>query len=472
MPSTTLAPKERGTEHRLTDGRPVALPPGPRSAFLTAARYVRDPFSVLLDAGERFGDPFTWPTFLGPVVVTGDPAGVKDILSADPEIYSALGAELLGPVMGANNLILLSGEAHRAMRRFYNPQFHGDRLTVYADTIAAIAAEVTSRWPTDRPFAVEDTMREISLEVILQVVLGLGDPQGRALFKRAVLELVASLKPTFMFIPALRRPLWGLSAWARFRRRAARAAALFAREIESRRAGDRAGVTGGDGGGGGAPKGDILSLLIASRKDDGTPHGEDEIMEQMISLIGAGHETTASAITWALFHVHRDRAVRDRLLDELGTATAAREVIDAARFPFLDAVCSEALRIDPVAPLVGRTLRADLTLKGRVIPAGASVGIAIINLHRRPDLYPEPERFWPERFLAGSRTPFELLPFGGGSRRCIGAAFAVYEMKIVLATVLRGRPLQLTDPRPVRARLRNTTAAPARKILMTARPVG
>lgn len=402
---------------------------------------------------DRYGDPFTWPTFFGQVVVTGDPTGIREILTADPAVYSALGAELLGPVLGANNLILLSGEPHRAMRRFYGPQFHSERLPDYGAVIARIASEHAARWPHDRPFVVEDTMREISLEVILEVVLGLGKPRTRDVFKGAILQTIQTLKPSFMFIPGLRRSMLGLSAWARFRRRAAAAAALFEQEVSARRAADN-------------QRHDLLSTLIAAHKDDGTAFGRDEILEQMMSLIGAGHETTASALTWALFHIHRSPSVKERLLEELRGMGKESDPVAVMRLPFLAAVCSEALRLNPVAPLIGRTLRSSLTLKGHTLPAGLSVGINIVALHRRPDLYPDPEQFSPERFLGRDYGPFEYLPFGGGSRRCLAAAFAVYEMKLVLATVLRAHALQLTDQGDVRTAMRNTTASPAKKIKM------
>ena len=406
---------------------------------------------------DRYGDPFTWPTFMGRVVVTGDPVGIPEILTADPAVYSALGAELLGPVLGANNLILLSGEPHRAMRRFYGPQFHGERLHDYGAVITRIAGEHAARWPDDRPFVVEETMRVISLEVILEVVLGLGESGTRERFKGAIIQLVRALKPSFMFIPSLRRSMLGLSAWARFQRRAAAAAALFEQEVAARRARDN-------------PRHDLLSMLIAARKEDGTPFGGEEILEQMVSLIGAGHETTASALTWAFFHIHRNPSVKQRLLDELAGLGKETDPVAVTRLPFLDAVCSEALRLNPVAPLIGRTLRSPLTLKGHTLPAGVSVGISIAALHRRPELYPDPDRFSPERFLGRTYDPFEYLPFGGGSRRCLGAAFAVYEMKLVLATVLRAHALDLTDQGDVRTALRNTTASPAKKIKMIQSP--
>jgi cytochrome P450 family 110 len=429
------------------------LPPGPGNALLATIRYLRDPFGSLLRAAERFGDPYTWPTFLGKVVITGDPVGLKTLLSADPDIYQALGADLLGPVLGENNLILLSGERHRAMRKLQNPQFHGERLRAYGQIITTVAETHIGRWPTEKPFPIQETMQAISLDVILEAVLGLGEPTGRAAFKQAVLEVVAALKPSFMFWPALRRPMLGLSAWARFQRKRSAAAALFKEELATRRARPDVGE-------------DILSLMVASRKEDGTAFDDDELLEQMMSLIGAGHETTASALTWALYHIYRDPRVKARLLAELSGNDAPRDPEAVTRLPYLDAVCSEALRLNPVAPLVGRTLRQSLTLQGYDLPAGVSVGIGIVNVHRRPDLYPEPEQFRPERFIERGYSAFEYLPFGGGSRRCLGAAFAVYEMKLVLATVLRTEGLRLITDAPVRAALRNTTVGPAATIEM------
>lgn len=270
---------------------------------------------------DRYGDPFVWPTFFGRIVVTGDPAGVRDIISADPSVYGALGADLLGPVVGANNLILLDGEAHRAMRRFYGPQFHGERLLEYGAAIIRIAEDHASRWPRDRRFLIEDTMRALALDVILEVVLGLSEPEERSRFRSAILRLVHSLKPSFMFIPSLRRSMLGLSAWARFQRRAAGAAELFEREVAARSKEK-------------AARHDLLSMLIEARKSEGTPFSVQEILEQIVSLIGAGHETTASALTWTFFHVHRNPSVKERLLAELRewAARSTRPPLVSSRF--------------------------------------------------------------------------------------------------------------------------------------------
>ncbi|MFY0567216.1 cytochrome P450 [Archangium lansingense] len=423
------------------------LPPGPSNPLVTTLKYLRAPYATLLETAQRYGDPYSWPSFLGSMVVTGDPAGIRTLFTADPDTYLALGAELLGPVLGESNLILLSGERHRAMRKLQLPPFHGARMRAYGQLIIDAAQEHAARWPRDRPIQIHRTMQEISLQVILEAVLGLRKPETRETFKTAVLSVIAALKPSFMFIEALRRPLFGLSAWARFQRKRAHVTALFEEELRARRASPE-------------PREDILSLLLSARYEDGSALTDDELLTQMMNLIVAGHETTASSLAWAFHHIHREPAVKARLVEELRGLPETLDPEAVSRLPYLEAVCSEALRLEPVAPLIGRKLRTGLTLQGFDLPPGTSVGISILQVHRRADLYPDPERFRPERFLERSYTPFEYLPFGGGARRCLGAAFALYEMKLVLATLLRKYDLRPANNAPVGVAVRNTTVGP------------
>jgi cytochrome P450 len=427
------------------------LPPGPRSSLVTTLKYLRDPYRALLEAAKRYGEPYTSPSFLGKMVVTGEPAGIRTLFAADPDTFLALGAELLGPVLGESNLILLSGERHRAMRKLQMPPFHGARMRAYGQIIIGAAQAFAARWPRGQPIQIHRTMQQISLQVILEAVLGLREPRMRESFQAAVLALIAALKPSFMFIEALRRPLFGLSAWARFQRTRAHAAALFEEELRSRRTSPE-------------PREDILSLLLSSRYEDGTALSDDELLIQMMNLIVAGHETTASALAWSFHHIHREPTVKARLVEELRSLPEPLDPESVAHLPYLEAVCSEALRLNPVAPLIGRSLRKGLTLQGFDLPPGIAVGISILQVHRRADLYPEPDRFRPERFLERSYTPFEYLPFGGGARRCLGAAFALYEMKLVLAAILRKYDLRPANHAPVRVAVRNTTVGPRGEI--------
>jgi cytochrome P450 len=423
------------------------LPPGPRSALLATLKYLSDPYGHLLAAARRYGEPYTSPSLQGRMVVTGEPSGVRTLFTAEPDTFHALGAELLGPIIGESSLLLLSGERHRAMRKLQMPPFHGARMRAYGQLILDAAEEHAARWERGRPIPVHRTMQQLSLQVILEAVLGLREPRTREAFQAAVLAVIAALKPSFMFLEALRRPLWGLSAWARFQRTREHVSALFQEELRARRASSQ-------------PREDILSLLLSARYEDGTALTDEELLTQMMNLIVAGHETTASTLAWAFQYIHREPAVRARLVEELRALAEPLDPETISRLPYLEAVCSETLRINPVAPLIGRTLRKPLTLQGYELPPGTSVGISILQVHRRAELYPEPERFRPERFLERSYTPFEYLPFGGGARRCLGAAFALYEMKLVLASILRKYDLRLASDAPVRVAVRNTTVGP------------
>lgn len=421
-------------------------------------KYLRAPYQTLLDASQRYGDPYVYPSTMGPLLMTADPVGIRSVFSADHDSFRALGAELLAPVLGESNVILLSGDRHRAMRKLMAPPFHGARMRVYGQLIADTAAEYADKWPRDRSFEVHRTMQEISLDVILQAVLGLSAKASRESFKQKILAVVSALKPTFLFIPALRRSFFGMSAWARYLKIREQLATAFQEELAKRRAQTDEGT-------------DILSLLLSARYDDGSSLTEEELLIQMMSLIVAGHETTASALAWALYHIHRDPAIHERLRKEIlsvgGESTQDSADLDAlAHLPYLDAVCSETLRLNPIAPSIGRTLQKPLHLLGYDLPPGTQVGISIIACHRNPALYRQPDRFLPERFLDRSYSPFEFLPFGGGARRCIGAAFALSEMKIVLFSILRKFNLRVCQDIPKEPVVRNTTVGPARGVWM------
>ncbi len=389
------------------------------------------------------------------MVITGSPGGARTVFSADPDTYVAIGADVLGPILGESNVILLSGDRHRAMRKLQAPPFHARAMSAYGSVILEVANAHVAKWPRDCTIDVHRTMQQISLDVILRTVFGeAATPDRLAAIKKATLGLVGALKPSFMFIRGLRRSFGGLSAWARFQRARAAVMRLFADELRARRADGR-------------PPEDILSQLMAARDENGQPLSDEDLFVQVINLVGAGHETTASSLAWALHAIHRDAAVKRALGEALAALPPGPwDPEKVAGLPYLEAVCHEALRLNPVAPLIGRTLRTGLTLEGYDLPAGVSVGIGIVNIHRREDLYPEPERFRPERFLERQYGQFEYLPFGGGARRCLGAAFALYEMKLVLATVMTGRSLELADDKAARAAARNTTVGPARGVRM------
>jgi cytochrome P450 len=338
--------------------------------------------------------------------------------------------------------MLVDGERHRAARKLLAPPFHRAAIERLGEAIVDVARHRVDALPRRRAFDIHVTLREITSDVIVQIVFGATEARTARTLTAQLFALAHTLKPTFLLVPALRRKLFGLSAWARFQRACEASQALVAELIAARRDAP--------------PAPDLLGLLLGARDAEGTALSEREVWEQLMTFFMAGHDTTASALAWAVQLVHRDPAIRDRLRTEVETADAAR----LAGLPYLEAVCLETLRLCPIAPYIARDLRSPFTVGDHELPAGASLAISIIGIHHRPELYPEPERFAPDRFLDRRYAPSQFLPFGGGARRCVGAALALLELKLVLGIVMQAPPLRLTGDTAVAATVRNTTVGP------------
>lgn len=429
------------------------LPPGPPLAPLHRLLAMLDTPRFVQACAERYGDPFTMRLPVGPVVVTGHPDGVREIFTTDPSIFGTLTQLPLQPVLGDGSLLLLEGQRHRRERKLLMPPFHGDRMRAYGAQMQQITLRNAAALARGCEFKALDLTQAISLEVIIETVFGVQEPARVRAFQQAIGEYFRSYTVPLMFIPKLRRSIAGLGPWARFQRAAGHFNELLDEEIAARRAstGDHQ---------------DILGLLLAARDEDGQPMSDADLKDELRTLLIAGHETTAIGIAWALYHVHRLPEVKRRLLDELAALGPQPSAEALAQQPYLGAVCDEALRLYPVVVFAPRRLCAPLTLRGWELPAGTGVMASISNVHRDPTLYPEPERFRPERFLERRFSPFEYLPFGGGFRRCVGAAFAQYEMKIALGALLAGHRFSLLEQGPVVPRRRNVTFAPKGGVLM------
>ncbi|MCA9655309.1 MAG: cytochrome P450 [Myxococcales bacterium] len=424
------------------------LPPGPRNTAWTMLRYLRDPMGVMPKLAAKHGDPFTIPG-KEPLVCTGDPEGIKAIYSADPMSLEPFNVDLAF-ILGPESLILIGGPEHRRKRKLMMPPFLGARMRAYGEAMRRLTRQHLADWEAGRMVSASATAQRISLDVILEAVFGVHDPQGRHELGQALLELVEGFSPLIAFIPALRRELGGIGPYASFRRRQrAVHARLDALVAQARRE---------------EPRDDILSLLVAARYEDGEPMTDDDIRAQLLLLVVAGHETTAISIAWALYALHRpeNAEVLERLREELDTLGPEPEVDVLAKATYLDAVCNETLRRFPLAPAPApRRLLAPLELMGYSLPAGVGVGAAIGVAHLREETYPEPLRFRPERFLERKFSPFELLPFGGGARRCLGAAMAAYEMRVVVGTIVGDLRLRLASLRPDPGKVRAANVGPA-----------
>jgi len=422
-------------------------PPGPSNRLWSTIQVVARPMTSMTGWFARYGDPIHVPTINGNVVMTAQPALVKQIFSAPGTTYSPFAPEGIEALTGPRSLFQLRGAEHRRHRRLIMPAFHRARMRAYAADIQQATREIFDQAVGQGPRVLHQLTQRISLEVILRAVFGVQAPAQVEAFTRAITELVDRTSPVFVFAPFLQRELWGLSPYARFRRAFERFDALIAQQVVLTRRRDDDGH-------------DMLSMLLAARDEEG--HGLDDldVRDELRTLLFAGHETTGIALSWAVDLVGRHPAVARRLVDELSALGPDAPPESFTQAPYLEAVCNETLRLYPIVTEVLRTLHEPLELGGYALRPPTAVSPSILGVHRRPELYPEPERFRPERFIERTFGPHEFLPFGGGHRRCVGAAFASFEMRVVLGTVLREYAIHLCSPvapPPVR---RNITIAP------------
>lgn len=431
-------------------GKPVTegLPPGPRLPRPVAAlNWTFRPIRFLEKCAERYGDCFTvqLPPPAGAVVHVHNPEGVKQVFTGDPEALHAgeVNAIELGSLLGENSLLTLDGQRHLRERRLMLPPFHGERMTQYGETMARIARESLAGWPVGRPFAMRERFRDITLEVILSAVFGLEPGPRTDSIRAAVAKLMTATDHWAAAIPILQRRLPGWSPWKRFVEARATVDDLLYAEIGRRR---------GELGGG--ERIDIMSMLLTAEYEDGARMTDREVRDELITLLAAGHETTTSGLSWTFELLFRNPQCQARLEEELASAQGEPE--------YLDAVIKEALRMRPVVPAVGRRLKAPFELNGYLLPAGAIVVPDIYLAHHRADTYPDPYRFRPERFIEEQAGTYTWFPFGGGVRRCVGASFATFEMKIVLREVLAHARLGPATPRPDRIVRRHVTIRPKR----------
>jgi cytochrome P450 len=437
------------------------LPPGPRGSVVQMLRYARDPLGFYADCARRFGDVFTVPTLLGPLVVCGDPEGVRSIFALPAESFSRWSTDAVSPLLGEASLLLSGGARHARDRKLLTPPFHGERMRAYGAVMRASALREAASWTPDAAFSMQDAGSAISIDVILRAVFGVDEAAGLDELRAALLGALASMSPLLMLFPALRRRFGGIGPYARMVRVRDRLDALTYEAIARRRA--RADAGGGD-------DADVLGLMLSARYDDGSAMSDREIRDQLLTLVFAGHETSGIALAWAINWLERTPPVRDRLLAELSALGDDPTPAALAAAPYLEAVCHETLRLYPVVGEVVRLLRAPLTLAAWTIPPGVAVSAGIALVHARPDLYPDPEAFRPERFLDRRFAPHEYLPFGGGARRCIGAAFGLYEMKVVLGTLLSRYRFKLAREDWERPVMRNLAMGPKGKVRVTASP--
>lgn len=422
---------------------------------MMTAGFMLTPTRFLESCHKRCGDYFTLrPAADRVLVITADPAAVERVFKGDPNLlYAGEGNVPLAPLLGSGSVLLLDGAEHLRHRRLLLPPFHGERMRNYGDSMREVAERHVAGWPRGRRFAVLPSMQAITLEVIMRAVFGFEDAERRERIGaplRKVLDAVGS-RGRVLALALTDGRNGPLSPWRRFAAARARADELLYEEIGARRADPH-----------GADGDDIFSMLLAARDDEGRPLSDAELRDELMTLLVAGHETTATALSWALERLIRNPRVLERLLAEEA----------AGNDEYLNAVIKETLRLRPVVPAVVRRLQEPMEFGGWELPAGVNIAPSIYLLHRRADIFADPLEFRPERFLDNPPGTYEWIPFGGGVRRCLGASFALYEMQVVLRAVLAAVSLRTEPGRADEGVTRRAiTFAPSRGARVIADPV-
>jgi cytochrome P450 len=420
----------------------TSLPPGPAMPrAVQTAIWSRRAQWMLSECRRRFGDTFRLDiAYQGTWIVLSDPDDVRRVFTGDPRVLHAGEANtILLPVLGDNSVLLLDDDAHMEQRKLMLPSFHGERMKRYGRLMADIAAAEIERWPRAEPYRLRPRMQAVTLEIILRAVFGVEEGERLEQLRHQLRRLLDMITDPRRLVFLLALGPERIRRFPPFRRERERVDRLIYDLIADRRAsGDL------------SERVDILSLLLQASHEDGSPMSDRELRDELVTLLVAGHETTATALSWAVERLVRHPEKLDRLAGE----------VRAGEETYLKAVVLETLRLRPVISLVNRTLKEPFEVGGYRLPAGIQVAPCIYLVHRRADVYPQPERFLPERFLERPPGTYTWIPFGGGVRRCLGGAFAQYEMEVVLRELVSRATVRPARPESERVFRRAITETP------------
>ncbi|MEL6381585.1 MAG: cytochrome P450 [Cyanobacteria bacterium J06626_18] len=428
---------------------------------LRVLRLILQPTQYMDDNVRRYGPVFK----IGgenspPLVYVGDPEIVREIFQLDAtQASTGQGNGILRHMVGEHSILLMDGEPHQRQRKLLMPPFHGDRLRTYAQLIADITRQVSAAWQPGQVIVARPPMQDLTLGVILQAVFGLQEgprlAQLQTLMSTMLDAFAYPLSSSLLFFPVLQKDWGNWSPWGRFLRVRETIRQLLYAEIRDRR--DELSQPGANLG----ERTDILTLLLQARDENGEAMSDAELHDELVTLLLAGHETTASGLVWMLYWIHYLPEVQQKLRSELAELGPNPDPMAIAQLSYLNAVCQESLRIYPITPTsFVRVLHEPMTLTGYAFEAGTALMPATYIIHQRSDVYPEPKQFRPERFAERQYGPHEYLPFGGGHRRCIGSALAMMELKVGIATLLQQFELELSRPQPLLPARRGLTLAP------------
>ncbi|MGK7947491.1 MAG: cytochrome P450 [Xenococcaceae cyanobacterium] len=426
--------------------------------LLQRIQWIADPVRYMETAAQKHPDIFTAEVigFGDNIIFVNHPEGIKQILTNDRSKFSASGQtnRILIPLVGDYSILVAEGDRHKQRRKLLLPPFHGERMVAYSQLICNLTEKIFAQLPFNRTITARNITQNISLQVILEAVYGLQTGERSQEIKRLLTNIAdifrSPLTSAFLFFPSWQKDLGAWSPWGYFLRQRQQLDKLIYQEIAERRRENK------------QNRQDILSLLMSARDEQGQPMTDKELRDELMTLMFAGHETTATAMAWALYWILRFPEVRSKLLAELDSLGASPEPMEIVKLPYLNAVCQETLRISPVAMLTfPRVVQEPMELLGYNLEPGMVTVGCIYLVHQREDIYPEPKQFKPERFLEKQFSFYEFNAFGGGARRCIGEALAQMELKLSLATILSNYELDLASQKPEKLKRRGVTLAPS-----------
>ncbi|WP_392535255.1 cytochrome P450 [Nostoc sp. C117] len=434
----------------------MTLPQGPKTpALLINAKFASDPLGYMNSLAKDYGDIFTINFGQTPTVLVSNPNGIKQIFTKTKEITSPGKLQkIVAPLIGNNGLLLLDGLRHQHRRKLMMPAFHGARIHSYGQQICELTKTVIKEQAIGQPFLLFPTIQTITLQVLIKVWSGLHKGERYQQLTQAIPALLnfarTPLWEIFASLPPLQRDLGRWSPWGYFLSLQRQLDDLLYAEINERRQKSD------------QPPTNLLSELILARDETGEQLTNQDMRDLFLTLLLGGRDAAATAISWLLYWTHHLPTVREKLLQELDSLGESPDPMSIVQLPYLNAVCNEALRLYPTQVItLPRLVESPIEVMGYELNPGTLLRVCIYSTHQREDLYSQPQEFKPERFLEKQFSAYEFLPFGGGTRRCPGEALAMFEMKLVLATILLHYQLSLASQEPVKPERRGANFPPA-----------
>lgn len=413
--------------------------------------FANNPGKAMQTQQLKQGDPFYLQ--LEPkdgVWVSGTPEAAKEIFKASPDTFAPFAANPIKTLLGPGSLLLLGGQRHICEKKAMSPVYHGEQMKTYGASIQAAAEEEINNWQDHESINVNNVMQNIAFNVITNTIFGIQEKNRRDACRKMMFLYLKSYTPPLMLMPLLRRNFW--APWRRFKKACSDFDCLLLEEIDDCRQNLHDG------------RNDMLARLLKLEFDNGEKLSDADLQAELRTML-VSYDSSANGLTWALYYGLSDPIVKKKLLTEIHSFGNNITIEEIVKLPYLTAVCQEAMRIHPIVPIVIRTLNKPFQFKDRLVEAGGSVGLSVTLLHTRKELWEHPFYFNPDRFIEREYSAYEYAPFGGGTRRCLGAAFALYEMKIILATLLLKASLEINPIKGNHPRLYGLTMGTKKPII-------